>query len=179
MIVPASRPSWTWSSSPSTPRRRPRLAPPERLPPASPSCASRSNGGRRSASRPRRSRGGTIGGTVETNGVIAEDEGRVRAVERQVRRLHRATPRRPHRPGACAGDEPLLSVYSPDLVATERELPARRRERPAALRAPPSGEAASNARALLEATRERLRLWDIPDAEIARVERDRARFPAT
>src|SRR5262249_17028048 len=34
-----------------------------------------------------------------------------------------------------------------------------------------SGDAASDARALLEATRQRLRLWDIPDTEIDRIEK--------
>jgi Cu(I)/Ag(I) efflux system membrane fusion protein len=111
----------------------------------------------------------TIGGTVETNGVIAEDEGRVHAVNAKfagyIERLFVDRTGQSVRRG-----EPLLSVYSPDLVATEREylLAANNLRRLSALS---SGEAASDARALLEAGRQRLRLWDIPDSEIDRIER--------
>ena len=64
----------------------------------------------------------------------------------------------------------LLSIYSPDLVATERELllaveNARR------LKDSPSPQAAADSRSLLAATRQRLRFWDVPDSEIGRVER--------
>ena len=111
----------------------------------------------------------TISGTVETNGVIAEDEGRVQTVNAKfsgyIERLFVDRTGQSVRRG-----EPLLSVYSPDLVATEREylLAAENARR---LSASSSGEAASDARALLEAARQRLRLWDIPDSEIDRIER--------
>jgi membrane fusion protein, copper/silver efflux system len=110
-----------------------------------------------------------ISETVETNGVIAEDEGRIHVVTAKfsgyIERLFVDRTGQSVRRGG-----PLLSVYSPDLVATEREylLAAENARR---LSASPSGEAASVARALLEAARQRLRLWDIPDSEIDRIER--------
>jgi membrane fusion protein, copper/silver efflux system len=110
-----------------------------------------------------------ISGAVETNGVVAEEESRVHAVNAKfsgyIQKMYVDRTGQGVRRG-----QPLLSVYSPDLVSTERELllaveNARR------LSGSSSAGAASDARALLEATRERLRLWDIPDAEIARIER--------
>jgi membrane fusion protein, copper/silver efflux system len=110
-----------------------------------------------------------IGGTVETGGVIAEEEGRVHAVTAKfsgyIERLFVDRTGQSVRRG-----DPLLTVYSPDLVATEREylLAAENARR---LSTSASGEAASDAKALLEAARQRLRLWDIPDSEIDRIER--------
>lgn len=110
-----------------------------------------------------------VAGAIQTNGVVAEDERRVQAVNAKfsgyIERLFVDATGQNVRKG-----QPLLSVYSPDLVATERELllaveNARR------LSGSSSGETASDARALLEASRQRLRFWDIPDAEIARVEK--------
>jgi RND family efflux transporter MFP subunit len=109
-----------------------------------------------------------IGGRIETNGVVAEDEGRVHAVNAKfsgyVERLFVDRTGQSVRKG-----EPLFSVYSPDLVATEREylLAAENARR---LSGSSSAEASADAASLLAATRERLRLWDIPDAAIRRIE---------
>lgn len=66
--------------------------------------------------------------------------------------------------------DPLFTIYSPELVATQREyllaLKARHRLGDHAL-----PQAAAGAISLLEATRERLRLWDITDEQIAELER--------
>ncbi len=65
---------------------------------------------------------------------------------------------------------PLFTVYSPDLVSTQQEYLL-------ALRAVDSfgkssfPEISSSAKSLLEATRERLLLWDIPESEIKKIER--------
>ena len=111
----------------------------------------------------------TIGGAIETNGVVAEDEGRVRAVNAKfsgyIERLYVDRTGQPVRQG-----QPLLSVYSPDLVSTEREY-LLALENARKLSGSSSPETASDARALVEATRQRLRLWDIPDADIDRIER--------
>jgi Cu(I)/Ag(I) efflux system membrane fusion protein len=110
----------------------------------------------------------TIGGALETNGAVAEDEGRLKAVNAKfggyIDKLYVDRTGQPVRRG-----QPLLSVYSPDLVATERELllaleNARRLSSG-------SPQAASDASSLLSATRQRLRLWDIPDSEIDRIEK--------
>jgi len=66
--------------------------------------------------------------------------------------------------------EPLFTVYSPELVSTQQEYLL-------ALRAKESfgrssfAEISSSAKSLLEATRDRLLLWDIPESEIRRIER--------
>jgi len=110
----------------------------------------------------------TIGGDIETNGVVAEDEGRLNAVNAKfagyIEKLYVDRTGQPVRRG-----QPLLTVYSPDLVATERELLlAVENTRRLSSGSP---QAASDASSLLFATRQRLRLWDIPDSEIDRIER--------
>jgi RND family efflux transporter MFP subunit len=111
----------------------------------------------------------SVGGAIETNGVVAEDEGRVRAVNAKfsgyIEKLYVDRTGQPVRQG-----QPLLSVYSPDLVATEREY-LLALENARRLSGSSSTETASDARALVEATRQRLRFWDIPSAEIDRIER--------
>jgi Cu(I)/Ag(I) efflux system membrane fusion protein len=111
----------------------------------------------------------SLSGTVTTNGTVAEDEslrfdvnvkfsGWVRKlrVERTGDRVRRG--------------DPLLTVYSPDLVATERELLlALDNER--RLAGSGNAEAARDAARLTAASRDRLRLWDVPDAEIERIAR--------
>src|SRR6266540_4051344 len=110
----------------------------------------------------------TISGVVETNGVVAEDEGRVHAVNAKfsgyIERLYVDRTGQPVRRG-----QPLLTVYSPDLVATERELLlALENTRRLSSGSP---QAVSDASTLLSATRQRLRFWDIPDSEITRIEK--------
>jgi membrane fusion protein, copper/silver efflux system len=110
----------------------------------------------------------TIGGATETNGVVAEDEGRLNAVNAKfagyIEKLYVDRTGQPVRRG-----QPLLTVYSPDLVATERELLLALEN----VRRLSSGspQSASDASSLLSATRQRLRLWDIPDSEIDRIEK--------
>jgi Cu(I)/Ag(I) efflux system membrane fusion protein/cobalt-zinc-cadmium efflux system membrane fusion protein len=65
--------------------------------------------------------------------------------------------------------QPLLTVYSPDLVATEREyLVARQNQKEVAQSKVPG--VASGAASLLDATGERLRQWGVSQTEIARLE---------
>ncbi|MEX1246756.1 MAG: efflux RND transporter periplasmic adaptor subunit, partial [Thermoanaerobaculia bacterium] len=109
-----------------------------------------------------------IGGAIETNGVVAEDEGRLRAVNVKfagyIEKLYVDRTGQSVRRG-----QPLLTVYSPDLVATERELLlALENTRRLSSGSP---QAASDAASLLSATRQRLRFWDIPDSEIERIEK--------
>lgn len=61
--------------------------------------------------------------------------------------------------------QPLFSLYSPDLVATQQEyLIARRGEKD--LSSSPFPDISKGAESLFAATRERLRLWDITDEQI-------------
>lgn len=66
--------------------------------------------------------------------------------------------------------EPLFTIYSQDLVTTEREyLLARRNEQLLAASTVPG--VAGGAKSLTRATLERLRQWDIPEREIVRLEK--------
>jgi Cu(I)/Ag(I) efflux system membrane fusion protein/cobalt-zinc-cadmium efflux system membrane fusion protein len=65
--------------------------------------------------------------------------------------------------------QPLFTVYSPDLVATEREyLVAKQNQQVVAQSTVPG--VASSAAALLVAAAERLKQWGVPQKEIARLE---------
>lgn len=65
--------------------------------------------------------------------------------------------------------QPMLTIYSPDLVSTQQEylLALRSRERLASSTFP---EIARSGASLVEASRRRLMLWDIPASEIKRIE---------
>src|ERR1044071_858728 len=66
--------------------------------------------------------------------------------------------------------EPLFTVYSPDLLATQDEylLAVKMRSK---LANSPFAEVKTNAASLITSTRERLRLWDVTDAQMAMLER--------
>lgn len=65
--------------------------------------------------------------------------------------------------------QPLLTIYSPALVAAQEELLTARRL--AAEVDPEAVEASSGARSMLEASRRRLAYWDITEEQIERLER--------
>jgi Cu(I)/Ag(I) efflux system membrane fusion protein len=66
--------------------------------------------------------------------------------------------------------EPLLTLYSPDLLATQDEhLVALKMQ--AQLAESPLADARAGAEALVASTRERLRLWDLTNEQIAALER--------
>ena len=66
--------------------------------------------------------------------------------------------------------DPLLAIYSPELVATQQEylLALRAQKQLGASQIPSVAQGGAN---LAEAARERLRLWDISPADIAEIER--------
>jgi Cu(I)/Ag(I) efflux system membrane fusion protein/cobalt-zinc-cadmium efflux system membrane fusion protein len=65
--------------------------------------------------------------------------------------------------------QPLFTMYSPELVATEREyLVAMQNQKEVAQSAVPG--VASGAASLLDAAMERLKQWGVPEKEIARLE---------
>ncbi len=66
-------------------------------------------------------------------------------------------------------DQPLFSLYSPDLVATQQEyLIARRAEKD--LASAPFQEVSRGAETLLQAARQRLHLWDMSDEQIRQLD---------
>ncbi len=66
--------------------------------------------------------------------------------------------------------QPLATVYSPQLFSTQRELIIARKSREA-LDGSEFPEIASGAASLYESTRQRLKLWDVSDAQIREIER--------
>lgn len=66
--------------------------------------------------------------------------------------------------------QPLLSIYSPDLLQTQQEFLLARRGRDE-LAASPFREAVSASESLYQAAHKRLELWDITEAQISELER--------
>ncbi|GAC1665870.1 MAG: hypothetical protein NVS9B4_21540 [Candidatus Acidiferrum sp.] len=65
--------------------------------------------------------------------------------------------------------QPLFTVYSPELVATEREYLVAKQNQQAVAQSTVPG-VVSSAASLLDATAERLKQWGVPQKEIARLE---------
>jgi RND family efflux transporter MFP subunit len=65
--------------------------------------------------------------------------------------------------------QPLFTIYSPDLAATEREYVVTRQNHQQVAHSTVPG-VASGAVSLLEAAVDRLKQWQVPDSEIARLE---------
>src|SRR6202158_144826 len=65
--------------------------------------------------------------------------------------------------------QPLLTIYSPDLVATEREYLVAKQNQQQVAQSTVQGVAFS-ATSLLDATAERLKQWGVPQKEITRLE---------
>ena len=107
--------------------------------------------------------------TIRTVAVLAYDETRMTMIHPKIAgwvdQLYVDFVGKPVRRG-----QPLLTIYSPALVATQREyllaLDGRRQLSKSAL-----PDAQASAESLLAATRDRLKLWDISDAQIAALER--------
>ncbi len=66
--------------------------------------------------------------------------------------------------------EPLLTLYSPDLLATQDEYLLALKTQ-AQLATSPLADAKTNAASLVASARERLQLWDLTDAQITALER--------
>jgi membrane fusion protein, copper/silver efflux system len=108
---------------------------------------------------------GPVGGSWRTVGRVAVDETRVHHVALKfagfIEQVFVDYVGKPVRAG-----EPLFSIYSPDVVSAEEEYLLALRTR--------DSLGAGTAKAgddLVAAARERLKLWDIPESEIRRLER--------
>jgi Cu(I)/Ag(I) efflux system membrane fusion protein len=105
---------------------------------------------------------------IRTVGIVRADESRIRKVHTKfpgwVDQLFVSYTGEPVRAG-----DPILSIYSPDLVSTQTEyLLARRGDQQ--LHESPFPQAAGGAKALLDAARRRLLLWDITPQQIRELE---------
>jgi RND family efflux transporter MFP subunit len=107
--------------------------------------------------------------TVRTVGTLAYDETRVTQIHTKiagwVERLYVDYVGKNVKRG-----EPLFTVYSPDLVSTQKEYLLALKAR-AQLSASQFAETRSGAESLVSSARERLRLWDISDAQVEELER--------
>jgi Cu(I)/Ag(I) efflux system membrane fusion protein len=110
---------------------------------------------------------GPVGGAWRTNGRVAIDETRVHHVNVKfsgfMEHVHADFVGRPVKKG-----EPIFSIYSPELLAAQQEylLALETRKRLAA-----SGGMSADGDALVQAARRKLELWDVPAAELDRLER--------
>ena len=110
---------------------------------------------------------GQVGGSWRTFGRVAVDETRVRHVNVKVpgfiERIFVDYVGKSVREG-----DPLFAVYSPELLAAQEEYLLALRTRGALAKGGALGE---DGEALVRAARRKLALWDVPDAEIERLER--------
>jgi len=107
--------------------------------------------------------------TVRAVGVVTADESRLTdvhtKVEGWIEKLYASQTGKMVRKG-----EPLLSIYSPELVSAQEEylVALRSRER---LANSPFPEVRRSGESLVAAARQRLRLWDIADGDVQRLEK--------
>src|SRR5436190_1761577 len=106
--------------------------------------------------------------TIRSVGVIVPDKGRnwqfVSRVEGYVQKLYVTAPGE-----LVEKDAPLLSIYSPDLLTTERELVELLRMRDEAR----SKEARETPERLIESAKRRLLLWNVTHEQITELQRTR------
>jgi multidrug efflux pump subunit AcrA (membrane-fusion protein) len=109
-----------------------------------------------------------LGTTVRTVGTLAYDETRVAQIHTKisgwVERVYVDYIGKEVR-----RDEPLLTVYSPELVSTQTEYLLALKNKAQLEKSPISATRAA-AESLLAAARDRLRLWDVPDEHIKELE---------
>ena len=106
--------------------------------------------------------------TIRSVGAIVPDKGRnrqfVSRVDGYVQKLHVTSPGE-----VVEKDAPLLSIYSPDLLTTEREFVELLRMRDEAK----SREARETPERLIESAKRRLQLWNVTQEQIAELQRTR------
>lgn len=111
----------------------------------------------------------TVKHTVRTVGIVVPDETRVRHVHTKVKGWIETLNTNFTGQNVKQG-EPLLSIYSPELLATQEEfLSAKRAAAKLADSATPSVKAMG--RELLHSARQRLELFDVPQKFVAQLEK--------
>ena len=112
---------------------------------------------------------GSVAGSWRTTGRVQVDPTRVRKtnvkVSGYIDRLYVDFVGRPVREG-----QPLFSLYSPELLAAENEYVLALQTRDALQQA---GAADASGSTLVDASRRKLELWDVPKGEIERLEQTR------
>ena len=110
---------------------------------------------------------GPVGASWKTVGKVAVDETNVHHVNIKVGGFV-DTVYVDYVGKAVRRGEPLFSIYSPDLLSVQQEYLLALRTRKALSE---GGVASGAGDDLVEAARERLRLWDIPESEVERLEK--------
>src|SRR6266487_1391369 len=110
----------------------------------------------------------TLRHTIRSVGMVVPDKGRnwqfVSRVDGYVQKLDVKSP------GEIVGkDAPLLSIYSPDVLTSEREFVELLRMRDQAK----SKDARETPERLIESARRRLQLWNVTDAQITELQKTR------
>jgi len=112
---------------------------------------------------------GELKKTIRTVGRVAYDESRITSVNSKVNgwieKLHVDTTGQEVRKG-----EPLIDIYSPDLVSAQQEYLIARGHFEK-VKDSPFPDVVKSARELLDSARKRLDYWDIDDAQIKKLER--------
>jgi Cu(I)/Ag(I) efflux system membrane fusion protein len=110
---------------------------------------------------------GPLGRVVRTVAIVSYDETRLKAVTARVdgwvERLYLDFTGQSVRIG-----DPLFSLYSPMLVAAQQELQLAKRLRESVAGGTP--DAVRGAEELMESARRRLLYWEVPAADVARIE---------
>jgi membrane fusion protein, copper/silver efflux system len=110
---------------------------------------------------------GSVAGSFRTVGRVQIDPTRVRKtnikVEGYIERMYVDFVGRPVRKG-----EPLFSIYSPSLLATENEYLLALRTKDALAK---GGALSANGDTLVDSAKRKLELWDVPILEIERLEK--------
>src|SRR5882724_7226494 len=111
---------------------------------------------------------GTLTKEIRIVGKVAYDETRVTHIHSKVSGYIEEVFADSVGKSVHAGD-PLFTIYSPDLVATQQDFLLALKSR-SLLEASSVPSAAQGAENLIAAARERLHLWDVTDQEIQRLE---------
>ncbi|HEU5361463.1 MAG TPA: efflux RND transporter periplasmic adaptor subunit [Candidatus Deferrimicrobiaceae bacterium] len=114
-------------------------------------------------------REGELRKTIRAVGRVTYDERRIATVNAKIggwiERLHVNTTGEPVRKG-----QPLIDLYSPDLVSAQQEYLIARKHFEQ-VKDSPFPDVVSTAREMVDSSRKRLSYWDIGDGQIAELER--------
>jgi len=111
----------------------------------------------------------TMTATIRAVGTVTVDETRVRSVQTKVGGWIESLAVNAVGETVARG-QPLLTIYSPELLASQEELVRALAARGAAAGAAPGEDALAGRDFLVDAARRRLRLFDVPEEFIAQLE---------
>jgi membrane fusion protein, copper/silver efflux system len=109
-----------------------------------------------------------LGTTIRTAGTLAYDETRVAQIHTKISGWIEKV-YVDYIGKSIRRDQPLLTVYSPELVSTQTEYLLALRNK-AQFEGSPLAATRASAESLLAAARERLKLWDVPEEHIRELE---------